>query len=84
MNSNNASVRPKIRAKHSEVLLLLSFNCLLFIFNSNFLFNFVKKLIGEPLEKRSIRFEDRDGIQRYYPAMVCIHLFISKTHFNDN
>ncbi|CAG2121998.1 unnamed protein product, partial [Medioppia subpectinata] len=27
------------------------------------------KLNGEPLERRTIRFEDRDGIERYYPAL---------------
>ncbi|XP_054157347.1 activating signal cointegrator 1 complex subunit 2-like [Oppia nitens] len=29
----------------------------------------LEKPMGEPLEKRTIKFEDRDGIQRYYPAL---------------
>ena len=32
----------------------------------------VQKPVGEALDKRTIRFEDRDGIERFYPALVLI------------
>ncbi|CAG2179511.1 unnamed protein product, partial [Oppiella nova] len=35
-----------------------------------------EKLSGEPLERRTIRFEDKDGIERYYPAL---HIKFSHT-----